>query len=374
MSHIPFIEARFFDPAETRYTLEERFRRYLLGLRAGRLRSKRALTEEIDDIDEEDDDLPSFEGDPGVIHKLGGQDESRIKRRVKRILECRKAASGLEHLKRDDRERLEVLKDGVRLISIRNEHHADELAAALHEDMPWMAPATEVVWHAARRSWREGAPGLRIPPLQLTGPPGIGKSRFGRRLAALLATSTAVIEATGENASFGIVGSQRGWGGSHPGRLIETVLQSRIANPVMVVDEVEKAGRATSTSGQAFGLAEALLPLLEPMTAQRWSCPYYQVKFDMSWVIWVLTSNDCRLLPEPLLSRCPPIRLRHLTLAELKAFVRREGAKRNLSETSIEAICEVLCHPSLRQHQPSLRVAARMLQHAADLEQGPTLH
>ena len=197
-----------------------------------------------------------------------------------------------------------------------------------------MAPATEVIWRAMRRSVRDGAPGLRIPPLLLDSPPGIGKSYWSRRLGALLATSTTVIEATGENASFGIVGSQRGWGGSHPGRLIETVLQSRIANPVMVVDEVEKAGRATSTNGHAFGLAEALPPLLEPLTAQRWSCPYYQVKFDMSWVIWVLTSNDFRLLPEPLLSRCPPIRLCHLTLAELLAFVRREGAKRALSEAS----------------------------------------
>ncbi len=105
--------------------------------------------------------------------RFGDDDESRVKRRVKRLMECRKAASGLEHLKRDDRERLEVLKDGARLIAIRNEHHADELAAALHEDMPWMAPATEMVWHAMRRSVREGWPGLRMPPLLLDGPPGI---------------------------------------------------------------------------------------------------------------------------------------------------------------------------------------------------------
>lgn len=228
-----------------------------------------------------------------------------------------------------------------------------------------MAPATEVVWHAARRSWREGAPGLRIPPLLLDGPPGIGKSYWARRLGALLSTATAVIEATSENASFGIVGSRRGCGGYHPGRLIETVLQTRIANPVMVVDGVEKAGTAVSMKGYAFGLAEALLPLLEPLTAARWSCPYYQVKFDMSWIIWVLTSNDCRLLPEPLLSRCPPIRLRHLTTAELTGFVLREGKKRNLSETAIEVICEVLAHPSLQCHQPSLRIATRMLQRAA---------
>ena len=369
MSTIPFIEARFFNPAEGRIEFETRLMRHLR-----KLRCKRISPDLLAPPDEADAPGKIPDADLMGIIRFNDDDEARIKRRVKRLMECRKAASGLEHLKRDDRERLEVLKDGVRLISLRNEHHADELAAALHEDMPWMAPATEVVWHAMRRSVREGAPGLRMPPLLLDGPPGIGKSHWARQLGKLLTTPTTVIEATGENASFGIVGSQRGWGGSYPGRLIETVLQSRIANPVMVVDEIEKAGRATSTSGQAFGLAEALLPLLEPLTAKRWSCPYYQVKFDMSWVIWVLTSNDHRLLPEPLLSRCPPIRLRHLTLAELVAFVRREGAKRNLSETSTEAICEILSHPSLRQHQPSLRVAARMLQRAADLEQGPTLH
>ncbi|WP_183154060.1 hypothetical protein [Paracoccus siganidrum] len=89
-----------------------------------------------------------------------------------------------------------------------------------------------------------------------------------------------MIEATGENASFGVVGSQRGWGGSCPGRLIETVIQSCIANPVMVVDEIEKAGTPTSMKGLTFGLAEALLPLLEPMTARRWSCPYVPCRTD----------------------------------------------------------------------------------------------
>lgn len=364
MSCIPLLDARFFDPGETRTVLATRFETHLRQLRGRRL------------------DLPPEHAEDGCDAlpdrfwriELSDNDRERIQRRARRILERRKAASGLEHLKSDDRARLEVLKDGARLIRIPSEHRADEIAAALHEDMPWMAPVTEVVWHAMRRSVREGWPGLRVPPLLLDGPPGIGKSKLARLLGKLLSTSTTVIEATGENASFGIVGSQRGWGGSCPGRLIETILQSRIANPVMIVDEVEKAGVAVSMKGHAFGLAEALLPLLEPLTATRWSCPYYQVKFDMSWVIWVLISNDCRLLPEPLLSRCPPIRLRHLTLAELLAFVRREGAKRNLSEAGIEAICEVLAHPSLRRHHPSLRIATRMLQRAADLEQGPTLH
>lgn len=369
MLSIPFINARFFNPNEGRFELEKRFRQHLRKLRRGESRSD--LPDQICNVNDLDDGTGLDLMDD---IEISTDDEARIKRRVKRILELRKTASGLEHLKPDDRARLEVLKDGARLISIESEHRADELAAALHEDMPWMAPATELVWHAMRRSVREGWIGLRVPPILLDGPPGIGKSHWARRLGQLLSVPTTVIEATGENASFGIVGSQRGWGGSCPGRLIETALQSRVANPVIVVDEVEKAGAPVSTKGLAFGLAEALLPLLEPLTARGWSCPYYQVKFDLSWVIWVLTSNDYRLLPEPLLSRCPPIRLRHLTLAELVAFVRRNGAKRELSETAIEAICEVLAIPGVQRHRPSLRIAARMLQHAADLEHGPVLH
>jgi len=190
----------------------------------------------------------------------------------------------------------------------------------------------------------------------------------------VISAPTTVIEATGENASFGVVGSQRGWGGAHPGRVLETILRTRIANPVIIVDEVEKAGAPTSRNGNTFGLAQALLPLLEPLTAESWSCPFFQVKFDMSWVVWVLTSNTYRLLPEPLLSRCPPLRLRDLTEAELIGFVRREGKVRGLSEDVIEAIAEALGQASTSRGHLNLRTASRLLQWGADIENRPLRH
>ncbi|AGT07404.1 AAA family ATPase [Paracoccus aminophilus] len=363
MPHFPFAEIRIFDPSETRVTLEDRLENHLRRLRG---------YPDIDDA-KADEAFANLAAKHRPDASSTFQDSKKIQRRVSRLLDRRNAASGLSHLKREDRERIEVLKHGVQLVCIPTEHRADEIAAALHAEAPWMAPAAEVVWQAMRRSVREGWPGVRLPPLLLDGPPGIGKSHWARRLGVLLALPTTVVEATSESASFGLVGSQRGWGSAHPGRLIETILDSLIANPILVIDEVEKAGTVTSTKGTAFSLAESLLPLLEPLTARRWNCPYFNIRFDMSWVNWVLTSNDYRRLPEPLLSRCPPIRLRNLTSEELAGFIRREGPQRQLSQLAVETILDALAHPSLRRRRPSLRLASRMLQRAADLENTPPL-
>lgn len=87
------------------------------------------------DVPEEPGELPSRSP-----VQLSREDRARIQRRAKAIVERRKAVSGLDHLKREDYERLEVLRHGARLIVISTEHRADELASALHEDMPWMEP------------------------------------------------------------------------------------------------------------------------------------------------------------------------------------------------------------------------------------------
>lgn len=352
---------RLSDPDQNANALRERFLTHLVTLRAAK--------------------DPELAGKPlhrvvikCLMRDLTFDETEKIGRRIERLVKARNEAREDGHLKPDDLRALQPLAEGANLISIPSEHRADEIASELHTDMPWMGPANERVWHAMRSSVREGRIGFRLPPMLLDGPPGIGKSHWARKLGTLISAPVMVMDAGNENASFGLVGSQRGWSGAEPGRLVRTILRARIANPIVVVDEIEKAGTATSTRGQAYGLPEAMLPLLEPLTARRWSCPYYQVPFDMSWVGWILTSNTAALLPEPFRSRCPPITLRHLTADELSAFVRREGARRDLSETAIEAMAEVLTHPSVRDHRPSLRIAARMLQRASDLENAPLLH
>lgn len=362
MSRIPFMHTSFPDPNLSKKAITVRLTRHMRAMLAAKQGLKKPLAGDgalnelqwrllLDDIE------------------VPWSDCKKIEHRADVISRCHDARNGVSHLKPAELEKLGVLRDGVQLAAISSEHRADELAAALHVEFPWMAPATEVVWRAMRRSARSGDPGLRIPPILLDGPPGIGKSHWARHLGTLLSVPSLVFEATAENASFGLVGSQRGWGNSEPGRLIKMILQHRVGNPVVVVDEVEKSGRPTSMKGQAFSLPESLLPLLEPISARDWSCPFYEVRFDMGWVIWVLTSNNYRLLPEPLLSRCPPIRLQAVSRKEIVAFARRQATRQGLSEPSVDAITEALQGAAAAQ-KISLRTVMRMIERGASLEAG----
>lgn len=308
------------------------------------------------------------------IITLADADCRKIARRAKRLIERREAASGLAHLRKEDRDRLAALRDGVNLIRLPSEHRADEIAAELHAEYPWMAPATEIVWHALRKSVCEGWPGVRLPPILLDGPPSIANSTWARHLATALRMPSMSVEATVENASFGLLGCQRGWATAGPGRLLQLILQERVGNPIVVIDELEKAGRVTGTNGGSYDLCGGLLPLLEPATASHWTCPYFQVPFDLGQVSWVMTVNATRPLPEPLLSRCPSIRLPQLTTSDLTGFARRQGARRGLSDVGIEVIVEAI-EASAGPVQPiSLRTVMRMIARAETLEAGPRQH
>lgn len=111
---------------------------------------------------------------------------------------------------------------------------------------------------------------------------------------------------------------------------MQTVLRERHAGPLVIVDEVEKAGDVNAVNGARHSLTDALLPLLERMTAETWECPFYQIRFDLFWANWVLTANSRMGLPEPLQSRCVVLYIPDLTRTQLRDFALTEGERMEL--------------------------------------------
>lgn len=140
--------------------------------------------------------------------------------------------------------------------------------------------------------------GLEVTPMLLLGPPGIGKTHFARRVAQLLGTGLGFVSMSALTAGWVLSGASSQWKGARPGKIFETLVDGAYANPVMVVDEIDKA-----RGEHAYDPLGALYGLLEHDTAGTFVDEFAEVSIDASQVIWVATANDERAIPEPILNR-----------------------------------------------------------------------
>jgi ATP-dependent Lon protease len=139
---------------------------------------------------------------------------------------------------------------------------------------------------------------LEITPMLLLGPPGVGKTHFAREVAQLLGTGMGFISMSSLTAGWVLSGASSQWKGARPGKVFETLVDGQYANPVMVVDEIDKA-----RGEHAYDPLGALYSLLEHDTARSFIDEFAEVELDASQVIWVATANDERAIPDPILNR-----------------------------------------------------------------------
>ena len=140
--------------------------------------------------------------------------------------------------------------------------------------------------------------GLEVTPMLLLGQPGIGKTHFAKKLAELLGTGMNLVPMSSMTAGWLLSGSSSQWKGAKPGKVFEALVDGQYANPVIVVDEIDKA----SADAQYDPLG-ALYSLLEHDTAQHFVDEFAEVPIDASQVIWITTANNERAIPEPIRNR-----------------------------------------------------------------------
>jgi len=167
----------------------------------------------------------------------------------------------------------------------------------LYEDLPNFTEVLDDVKRHVALS-QDSRDGLEVTPMLLLGPPGIGKTHFARQLAALLGTGMSLVPMSSMTAGWLLSGSSSQWKGAKPGKVFEALVDGQYANPVIVVDEIDKA-----SSDAQYDPLGALYSLLEHDTAQSFVDEFAEVTLDASQVIWITTANDERAIPEPILNR-----------------------------------------------------------------------
>jgi ATPase family associated with various cellular activities (AAA) len=150
---------------------------------------------------------------------------------------------------------------------------------------------------------REDEP-VSFRPFVLLGDAGCGKSRMVRRLAELLDMRLRRYDAAGSSDNA-FAGTPKRWHSSTPCFPLQVVAEMGIANPMILVDEIDKAGVGFS----AGNLGNALMPFLEKETSAAYPDPCLEVEADLSHVNYAMTANDVTKLPSPLRDRLRVIKV-----------------------------------------------------------------
>lgn len=204
------------------------------------------------------------------------------------------------------------MQEGSRLYSMmkslrKNGEYRKLATIPLHwrvalDELEMLFPNFAEVIHYFRSVYALAACGDRVPafaPLLLNGPPGVGKTYFANYFAEQLGSGLQVVQMATAQSNSGLSGSAEYWGNTRPGAVFNGLTQGEYANPVFLIDEIDKV------CDSQFDPLASLYTLLEPRSAAEFtdeSFPWLP-GMDASRVIWMCTSNDASLLPEPILSR-----------------------------------------------------------------------
>ncbi len=214
-------------------------------------------------------------------------------------------------------------------------------------------------------------PPVRLPPLLLYGPPGVGKTHFCESLAKVLGVPVRRHPMDQAETSGALLGSDAVWGNSRYGLVFDLLGLGEYANPLVILDELDKAQTMGKTSGGFSSPTGVLHSLLEPVSAAQVRDISLDLELDASQIAWIATANYPWWVPATLRSRfkeffiMPPDAEQAIQLSRSVVRNALKAAGFGAGEPD-RRIVVALAHLSAREiHQASLAAAAMAARRSA---------